>query len=1086
MYVEFGDYFPTGGLEMTAGQLQSDLSAGGINGPTFADYGYLNDSDVLVFQSLATAYNAAGANYTGSLGNGISGLESAILAVVKQSYAAFDVNVQIAPKLGYSSSAAYLAGINSTLQSSETGSCWAFCTAIRDGVGVSIGEYFGLYGIASGLDIAGTNDHSDSALIFADTVLKYPDSLGISALGADGDTAFGDVISHEVGHCFGLEHTYDTAHRRTVVLANSDLMGYSYSFAQCGSFTRYPLYLDSSPTTAEIKYDRLADSGLLGVNTWHGAYVTGTGAHDTITITRVVGTDTARVTVRAYSDAAHGTTIDVPGADRTITGKDGTIYTVAGTLFSYTIDITNGIVIETGEGADWVYIDALLAKSITLRGMSGDDRLYIVGNNVIDGSYTPSATASSLITHSPNGFAADMLSGTVVAGGTTINFYDFTRDSLIEVEYVTTFVYNAPAAGVKLTTTRGVLGVNYDEVNGNYGSVNFATLDFIYVANFLISERNFNGNNTYTIDSNGLDRNNLSLLQRFGFRLGTGTATVAVQGYVFADLWIDDAGLSKTDTYLVGATTVTRNSGTAIPYYSTFYGNWFFGTVISGGSAADTFNIQTTMAAALELEGNGGNDTMNVTEVTTAGRSITILCGDPTTGQLGITGLTGTIDGTVVTSLIENVKYGGDALNNDVITVRGTVGSEKIFVTPTGLYSATVSVVTTTSPTSLFPNFTFSGLNTSSGLRINGDAPLSLNAGRDILVYVPYGTGTGSFSSSQILQSGAITVNYFNMEKLRSNTTVWAMNLVVPSSYPMYQSAACSVVFLYPQDDDHVFSYAWYWGSAAEGTSSGTATQSMGICSNSITHSYSTAGTYTVTLTLTNNTTNAKTVFTRTIVVQPYGIIPDPTDATQTDFVVYGTNGNDTILISQGAVAGSVQVAMNGKILTTIAGVKYFTPTWRVIAYGMAGNDTITVNSNVTKTCILFGGNDNDSLTGGGGKSILVGGYGADTIRGGTGANILVGCHMLYGQGPSYFYELSPAFTNWEKASTNAARDGILKVSTKVFSNYLNDDLVVDTIYGSDTGNFYYANQSTDPKKRDKLMNYNKAKTTRDYLYLRQ
>ncbi len=60
-----------------------------------------------------------------------------------------------------------------------------------------------------------------------------------------------------------------------------------------------------------IDYDRLADSNLLGVAPNSPAYVTGSGAFDTITISSV-GANTAQVSIATYSDSKKPGALNVP------------------------------------------------------------------------------------------------------------------------------------------------------------------------------------------------------------------------------------------------------------------------------------------------------------------------------------------------------------------------------------------------------------------------------------------------------------------------------------------------------------------------------------------------------------------------------------------------------------------------------------------------------------------------------------------------------------------------------------------------------------------------------------------------------
>ncbi len=104
---------------------------------------------------------------------------------------------------------------------------------------------------------------------------------------------------------------------------------------------------------------------------------------------------------------------------------------------------------------------------------------------------------------------------------------------------------------------------------------------------------------------------------------------------------------------------------------------------------------------------------------------------------------------------------------------------------------------------------------------------------------------------------------------------------------------------------------------------------------------------------------------------------------------VGGTAGNDVIKITPSADAGQLTVAIQGQ------GVNFngdFTnQVSRIVVYGGAGDDHITVARAVKNNAWLFGGDGNDVLTGGGGPTLLVGGAGNDRLKGGTGRDILIG-----------------------------------------------------------------------------------------------
>jgi Ca2+-binding RTX toxin-like protein len=113
-------------------------------------------------------------------------------------------------------------------------------------------------------------------------------------------------------------------------------------------------------------------------------------------------------------------------------------------------------------------------------------------------------------------------------------------------------------------------------------------------------------------------------------------------------------------------------------------------------------------------------------------------------------------------------------------------------------------------------------------------------------------------------------------------------------------------------------------------------------------------------------------------------MVADPCDSGKTDLLVLGSGGNDTIQILK-AGGSQVQVKVNNVVLGT------FAPTSAVIVDGRDGNDTITVDSQLSIARVLYGGGGNDILTGGNGPGILLGGDGTDTLTSGNGRDILIG-----------------------------------------------------------------------------------------------
>ncbi len=121
-----------------------------------------------------------------------------------------------------------------------------------------------------------------------------------------------------------------------------------------------------------------------------------------------------------------------------------------------------------------------------------------------------------------------------------------------------------------------------------------------------------------------------------------------------------------------------------------------------------------------------------------------------------------------------------------------------------------------------------------------------------------------------------------------------------------------------------------------------------------------------------------------------------------TALYVGGTPGSDFITFLPATAAGAIRVKFNGAVLGA------FSPTGHIVAYGLAGNDTLQMLSSViagktyfvSKPGMFFGGNGNDTLIGGLGNDILIGGTGLDKLIGGAGRDVLIGgtgADKLYG-----------------------------------------------------------------------------------------
>lgn len=98
--------------------------------------------------------------------------------------------------------------------------------------------------------------------------------------------------------------------------------------------------------------------------------------------------------------------------------------------------------------------------------------------------------------------------------------------------------------------------------------------------------------------------------------------------------------------------------------------------------------------------------------------------------------------------------------------------------------------------------------------------------------------------------------------------------------------------------------------------------------------------------------------------------------------IITGTRSADTISLS---LSGSnLQVNDNGTIRSFLNSAVN-----RVVASLLAGNDSFSASSGVTKPMEISGGDGNDTLTGGGGPDTLVGDRGNDVFNGGGGTDLV-------------------------------------------------------------------------------------------------
>ena len=188
---------------------------------------------------------------------------------------------------------------------------------------------------------------------------------------------------------------------------------------------------------------------------------------------------------------------------------------------------------------------------------------------------------------------------------------------------------------------------------------------------------------------------------------------------------------------------------------------------------------------------------------------------------------------------------------------------------------------------------------------------------------------------------------------------------------------------IFPEVQAAGFTYAIDWN---EGTPEQTVSGPDGL---QVDHAFPEPGSYTVTVTATDDEGTVSAPATLLVSITPADLEPDPCNPGRTALYVGGTPGDDTIVIDRGG-PGEVRVTWDGVDLGSFA-APAGAPFSRVVVYGGAGNDSIRVTPRLKLPAWLYAGDGNDLLRGGGGDNVLVGGAGNDLLVGGDGRNLLIG-----------------------------------------------------------------------------------------------
>ena len=258
--------------------------------------------------------------------------------------------------------------------------CATTATSLRfTNAGGSVGMNTNLFGLASYLDLGSpgrANLNDEATLTFTDNIVGATNGvLGTPDFNLNLAHRIAYTAVHEGLHTLDLSHTAgpggepaggadETADQR--MLASGDVVRFASQTRETNNIiTRFPLRNEHTATNLN-NYNQLANDADIGLVDRNNnsvpdfSYVTGTGAHDRITLTEQAD-GSIRVTVQAYRNAkmAAGDLI----ASQTSTVQPG-------------VDTDGRIVIDASVNHDLVRVNSNVDLSVKICGGDGNDRLH--------------------------------------------------------------------------------------------------------------------------------------------------------------------------------------------------------------------------------------------------------------------------------------------------------------------------------------------------------------------------------------------------------------------------------------------------------------------------------------------------------------------------------------------------------------------------------------------------------------------------------------------------------------------------------------------------------------------------------------
>ena len=187
-------------------------------------------------------------------------------------------------------------------------------------------------------------------------------------------------------------------------------------------------------------------------------------------------------------------------------------------------------------------------------------------------------------------------------------------------------------------------------------------------------------------------------------------------------------------------------------------------------------------------------------------------------------------------------------------------------------------------------------------------------------------------------------------------------------------------------DQNGLFTYSIQWGD-------GTSSTVVGPRNITVPKTYtrvSSSGAFTISAQATDARGAMGPVATTPFVVLGWTLMTDPVATNKAILVVVGSQGSDNIKVET-KDANYYRVSIRDRDYDVLRQGTIYGDVDRILVFAQSGNDKVTIDDDVYASAEIWGGAGDDDLKGGRGNDIIMGEAGNDNLWGGDGRDIVIG-----------------------------------------------------------------------------------------------